>query len=401
MAEPDQWKRTLIAVPIVGATLATVSFLLRLWSVHRIGRRWDIGDLFLGLGLLFSYGLTICAIIVAFNGIGRDIWSLPRETRARVTLLLWITQKFWPLTQLCVKISIILLLRRLLGSFSGVILTTTWLIVFTVAWAITAVVANTLQCLPPQYFWIKSIEGRCMPGQTTLFITMGVTSLAEDIVLLLVPVIVVWRLKMPRQQKRQLILLFSIGGVVCIFSLLRLVEFPNYRTGNLTESGGLETIWSLLELDLAIVCSSFVLMRPIFQRCFGKIKTFSKSLSLSRSQKRQSAQFSVGQYFVPHLEVAPNFSNLDQDAYSEVRSKVTRVPTLEMRQQQTGLAMGDIMVETSIDRDVQAREAILATMGDGSSLRNSTLNGSTLNGSILNEPLRAGSVGSARWPSHI
>ncbi|KAL4894707.1 hypothetical protein BDV59DRAFT_174843 [Aspergillus ambiguus] len=217
-----------------------------------------------------------------------------------------------------------------------------------------------------------------MAGQTTLFMVMGGLSLLEDIVLLLIPIFVVWRLNMSRPQKIQLTLLFSVGGFVCIFSLLRLIEFPHYKTGNLTQSGIHETIWTILELYLAIMCASVVLMRPVLQRCFRGCGWFSRRAS----EEKASLPASDFANLFPQFVYGTSANNFSQDTYSEVRAQAYRTPTLEMSQNHSDLAVHGIVVETSIDRDVRDREAILATIGDNSSIGRSTFGGSTRAGSI-------------------
>jgi hypothetical protein len=88
---------------------------------------------------------------------------------------------------------------------------TTGLIVFTIVWGIGSIIAIVFQCWPVQYFWTKSVEGTCISGQMSLYMAMGSLSLVEDVALLLLPIVVVWRLQLIPRQKIQLTLLFSVG----------------------------------------------------------------------------------------------------------------------------------------------------------------------------------------------
>lgn len=63
MTDGNYWRVVLIAVPIVGAAIATIFFLLRLYSRHLTEKQLDIGDLLMFFGLLFSYGVTISTIV--------------------------------------------------------------------------------------------------------------------------------------------------------------------------------------------------------------------------------------------------------------------------------------------------------------------------------------------------
>jgi hypothetical protein len=130
--------------------------------------------------------------------------------------MFWITEKFWPPSQACDKVSIILLLRWLFGTVKRVRSLTIYHLVFTVAWGTAALLANTFQCRPSQYFWNKDIEGHCIRGQKALFMVTGSISLLEDVVLLAVPIVIVWRIQMAPRKKILLSMLFAMGGVYVI-----------------------------------------------------------------------------------------------------------------------------------------------------------------------------------------
>ncbi|CEO58475.1 hypothetical protein PMG11_03198 [Penicillium brasilianum] len=194
--ESAHWSRTLISIAVTFVAMATISFLLRLWSRQKTKWKLALEDVLMGVGLVFSYLLSACVIIAACNGVGYNIWALPRQTQGRVGLVFWLGQKFWVLSHVFVKLSIILLIRRLLyiaGNWQKV---TSGLILFTIAWGITTIVGNALQCLPPRYFWERNIDGHCPDNQEAFAITMGSMALAEDVFLLVIPIMVVWQLKL-------------------------------------------------------------------------------------------------------------------------------------------------------------------------------------------------------------
>ncbi|KAL5356141.1 hypothetical protein BJX96DRAFT_142368 [Aspergillus floccosus] len=211
--ESNHWSRTLIAIAIMTIVLATIAFVFRLYSRQKTNWKLAIEDIFMGLGLLFSYGLNVCVIIAAFNGVGHNVWALPQQTSGRAAFHFWLGQKFWALAHTFVKLSIVLLIRRLLHTVGPWQTVTTALIVFTVAWGVTAVIGNTFQCIPAQYFWKRDIEGHCSANQQAFSICIGSLALLEDAVLLLIPVLIVWRLKLECAEKIRITVLFSFGGL--------------------------------------------------------------------------------------------------------------------------------------------------------------------------------------------
>jgi hypothetical protein len=63
MAELGYWGRTLLGVTTAGIVVATISFLVRLYTRRLLARKLDISDIYMGLGLFAVYGFTSCVII--------------------------------------------------------------------------------------------------------------------------------------------------------------------------------------------------------------------------------------------------------------------------------------------------------------------------------------------------
>ncbi|KAJ5087142.1 hypothetical protein N7456_010758, partial [Penicillium angulare] len=271
MISPEHhWRKILIIIPIVGTAVATIVFVLRLYARHIAVHTLRVEDLLMGMGLLCTYGVAICTVYSAFYGIGlgQSIYVLPREVRLRIALSNWILQKFWPCAQVFVKVSIVIFLRRLLDCLEHFRPFATAVIILVVAWGVTALMGNTFQCWPVQYFWIKHIHGRCMPGQNTFFMIIGSLSVVGDVLILCLPLPIVWKLHTPIQQKIEMTLMFSIGCLI-----FRLIALKHFQTNNLTMDSSLTLIWTILELDMAIICGSLLLMKPLFKSCIGSVKS--------------------------------------------------------------------------------------------------------------------------------
>jgi hypothetical protein len=63
MYSPEYWSRLLIALSIAGAVLATLFFCPRLDNHYLSVGKLDIGDAFLGSGLVLYYGITVTTVI--------------------------------------------------------------------------------------------------------------------------------------------------------------------------------------------------------------------------------------------------------------------------------------------------------------------------------------------------
>lgn len=112
-----------------------------------------------------------------------------------------------------------MLLRQLVGRVPRWPALVAVLIVFSISWGITAFFGNIFQCSPPEVLWREPyIRGSCMPGQMTFYMVIGSLSLFEDVVLLLLPISIVWRLRMGVKQKLQVTGLFCLGGLYALLT---------------------------------------------------------------------------------------------------------------------------------------------------------------------------------------
>ncbi|GLA52311.1 hypothetical protein AnigIFM63604_009160 [Aspergillus niger] len=360
MTPLNHWGFTLVVVPIVACVVATLFFILRLYSRRIVRQKLDLGDMLMGMGLLFSYGLTLCTVISAFNGVGHGFWSLSRPTRGTFTLLFWCSTKCWVLSHVFVKISYIVLLRKLFGAITYWRKLTTALIVITLAWGIAAICVSIFQCWPVRYFWIKHIDGSCMHGRNTFYIVVGSIALAQNFVLVLMPLSVIWGMKLSPRQKVELSLIFGFGGLVCAVGLLRLVTFKRYLTADAATNGYLQAIWSIVELELGIICASVILMRPILHRlsvsfkmkcCTMRGQTSKSNYSSKGGQTMRSLSWPKPLAFAGTGSV-DEWSQVRAEACSSrVRGSVDDNPSLA--------GIQDIMVEVSIDREMRTGEEMV------------------------------------------
>ncbi|CAI7648051.1 unnamed protein product [Penicillium glandicola] len=283
------WKNILTIVPLVGAGLATILYLLRLYCRRKKPAGLLLEDYLMGVGLIISYCLTAFVVDTAFHGIGLPIASLPKNEQRRIQFGSWMIQKFWAPSMCFVKVSIVIFIRRLFNSIHAYVIISNCLLAFIALWAITSLLVNIFQCTPVQYYYDTDMEGHCISGRVQFFQTMGSIALIEDLVILCLPIAIFWKLQISRRQKIALILVFSLGGVcvspnmiyrfllmnhsVCIFSLMRLIEFRNFQLTDLAASSAKESIWTCLELDVAIMCGCLPFLNPLLQGLRSKVKS--------------------------------------------------------------------------------------------------------------------------------
>lgn len=384
--ENTYWKNVLTIVPIVGSGVATIIYFLRLFA-RRVGgtTRWQLEDILMGIGVLISYGATAFVVYsqsnpphnpiilipvklteaAAFNGVGLPTSTLPPDERRRVQFGSWMIQKFWAPSMAFIKISIIVFLRRLLGTLTFYRAFTMGLIVFVTCWALAALLVNIFQCWPVQYYYDKDLNGHCMGHQREFFQCMGSLALIEDVFILCLPIPVVWRLKITMRQKFAVTFVFSLGGLVCIFSLLRLIEFRRFIVTDLASSSALESIWTVLEINVAIITGSLPLLRPLLQGILGRMRSISNS---KRSHHSNSRYYHRPSMPTPPGDLHKYFDPRPLDHSTTVKSSVkeTIMPPDQFYNYErdddghrtSDVELHGIAVTTGVDQDVEDKSDI-------------------------------------------
>lgn len=81
-----------------------------------------------------------------------------------------------------------------------------------VAWNIGALFSAIFQCSPIDKFWNVETPGKCFNG-LVYFRAIACTNLLTDVLILIVPMPVIWGLKISHAQKIALSGVFLLGGL--------------------------------------------------------------------------------------------------------------------------------------------------------------------------------------------
>ncbi|PQE32665.1 integral membrane protein [Rutstroemia sp. NJR-2017a WRK4] len=270
-------KRTLVIVTaILMIVLSHVSYVLRLLAKRQTVARIQAEDWLMGLALLFSYGSLVCQFYV---GLGEHSVNVSKENEKRLSLSIWLIQRFQPFCLLCLKSSIILLYVRLFPT--DTFRRFAWGIwVYTLLWTIGALGASTFECTPVSYFWNKDQEGHCVPNALrTVSFTNGFLSFIGDCVILCMPLPMIWNLRMNMRKKFALLGIFTVGVFVIITSIIRLIALFSIDSKDLSFTQVEGGVWTYMEEGIGITCGNLPLLQPLFKHYFSSHTSHSHSHS--------------------------------------------------------------------------------------------------------------------------
>ena len=112
---------------------------------------------------------------------------------------------------LTVKLSFLYFYRRLFpqSSFKVALLA---IGAFIISSSVAFLFLDILQCVPPASQWEPAVKGKCV-NFTAVVLAAGVINVVTDFAILLLPMPVLWNLKVSGARKRMIICTFMLGGL--------------------------------------------------------------------------------------------------------------------------------------------------------------------------------------------
>ncbi|KAI1174365.1 hypothetical protein F4777DRAFT_554246 [Nemania sp. FL0916] len=155
------------------------------------------------------------------------------------------------------------------------------MIFIVIGFYIALIVAFNVACTPVEANWNVLIKGDCSRVNTKYTnLSTSAFNLISDVLILLIPQRVIWKLNMSTKRKIGVSVVFAIGVLACVASLIRLVETVRHA-----ESPDFTYTFSGIMLVSAseIALGFLVVSGPYFPKLFGSIdlSTIRSKLSFS------------------------------------------------------------------------------------------------------------------------
>ncbi|KAL8979617.1 MAG: hypothetical protein Q9205_005091 [Flavoplaca limonia] len=140
------------------------------------------------------------------------------------------------------------------------------------AWMIQQILATLVICRPISINWDASVNGTCGNVAANCLASAGINTLT-DILILILPMPIIWRLHVPLRNKLILSLIFGLGFLICIISIIRLKALLSYTTAPMMlppfnsdgpRTNSMSILYTVLESCLGVICACLIIMKPIF-----------------------------------------------------------------------------------------------------------------------------------------
>lgn len=125
--------------------------------------------------------------------------------------MFYLIQIFYKITIACTKISILLLYLRI---FPGKTFRSLdyLLLFYVIGYAIGSILATIFQCEPIHGAWIHSLPRKCTNVKVSWYVNGGADMLG-DLMILLLPMSLIYKLHLPIRERLGLVLIFALGGL--------------------------------------------------------------------------------------------------------------------------------------------------------------------------------------------
>lgn len=204
------------------------------------------------------------------HGFGKHSDAIPYEDLKQALFLWWLNQQAYKVALHLTKISLLLLYMRIFSHVVWFRKVAVGLIVFLVMYMIASASAGFAQCTPVQKSWDRFVDGKCV-DLYILFNTNGAVAMVTDVIILILPFPLIYKLTLPWAQKLALIPVFGLGSVICAASIMRVYSLITMTTPSADRSYDISsTMWTIVEYNLALVCLCLPSVRVLLVKGFPR-----------------------------------------------------------------------------------------------------------------------------------
>ncbi|KAI3327197.1 hypothetical protein HD806DRAFT_386008 [Xylariaceae sp. AK1471] len=273
---PIELSFRLFVASIIFAVLVLITLVLRVLSRFYISIKLGWDDAFVFGAAIFSFGQTVLFALLVFGGLGHHSETVPAPNQFSIPKVLFSFELLHIVSLNLGKLSALFFYLKLFNSKS-ITRITKWCILAVASGSIGLVLWQFLFCHPLSKMWEWDGLETC-GDRKPLYVAVCVWSIFTDLLVLVVPLPIIWKLKMERTQKLRLSWLFTAGLSVTATSIVRLAYIVtiNYHHDFSFHSVP-STFLAVIEPPETILCVSL----PMIYSLWGRVGSSRKGRNTS------------------------------------------------------------------------------------------------------------------------
>ncbi|KAH6686166.1 integral membrane family protein [Plectosphaerella plurivora] len=271
MAEVDLTENNsgaLVVTAITFLVLSWLSVILRAYVRAILTKAFQADDwLMLVAQAIFTLS-CVFILVGVHNGLGMHNKALEQSREIEALKYQALATATYVLDMMFIKLSVGIFLLRLTTSKAYI-----WTIYISLAvvviWTIALSFWNIFQCAPVAAQWDYTIPGHTCVSPVQVVqaaYALSVMIILSDWLYALLPVPMVWKVKMTTPAKISVVMLLGLGIFASIATLIRLKFLADLEElDDILFDGTDAMVWTLVEPGIAIIAASLVTIRPLLR----------------------------------------------------------------------------------------------------------------------------------------
>ncbi|KAG7136444.1 hypothetical protein HYQ45_005996 [Verticillium longisporum] len=290
---PVRSRKSDLLVPLIIEVPAWFSVWLRLYSRYSIVHRFEADDWIMLVCVIMNTPFLILGQHIGISCFGVDIWTVDADDLTQCLKLFYIDESFYVICLSLAKLSILCFFLRIFPNRVFRIITYSVMIFIGMSTTVF-VFLQIFQCSPIEYNWLgwKGTFGsfRCLNVNTLVYTAAGF-SIAQDVIILVLPLPLLFGLNMSWRSKVGIVIMFSLGVFILITSCIRLQYIVHFaRSTNPTWDYTDTLIWTGLEVSVSLLVTSLPAIRMLVNRVVPDVLgTLTSKYGFSFGSKKQAS----------------------------------------------------------------------------------------------------------------
>ncbi|KAJ6103511.1 hypothetical protein N7486_005938 [Penicillium sp. IBT 16267x] len=268
-ADDDSRSQAILIVTAVFLAISLLAVSLRIFVRTHVVKAFGKDDVFMLLAMILNLAFALCGFLGVKYGMGRKLVHFQVDGREddfhKALLCWWLGQIFYVITCVVAKVSIIItLLRITVDRVHAYILYAA--ITLATAVGLVFLFFTIFECSPVDYFWNRQTEtGTCISTDLLIGIAYlySVGAAVTDLTIGLLPVALLWNLRMNQRTKIAIIGILGIGCIASAAVIIRIPFIKNYKSTEFLYNTYQISIWSNVEAGLGITAGCLTTLRPL------------------------------------------------------------------------------------------------------------------------------------------
>lgn len=188
-----------------------------------------------------------------------------------IVILVYISEIIYVASLALIKVSLVSMYLRIFWAYLPFKFVCYGALLFILLPSAAIILVTIFSCQPVAYFWDRDIpNGTCLDVSALAYANSGF-AVAQDATLILLPIFMLWGLNMSRKKKIFIGLMFAVGSIGLLATIIRLRTLSVFGTLDDPTFDYIPVVyWTTIELAAGIIASCMPSIRILLER-FSKV----------------------------------------------------------------------------------------------------------------------------------